>query len=241
MRAALGEPHPAGTKLLTYRVRSGREAWTWEIAVSATSYAERRTRADGARHTLGVTRELPWLRTAENRPAVEIEGELGAEARTRHALFHARFARPSPRDSVEMLPAGASAWELSYRPEGGQTLGLKIDRLTSLPTSFDWVDAYHRIQVCEDLAPGDSYAALTKLGVEVEDRGGRPVVTRIVPGSRAASLRFLHEDDPVMAIDGRATPTADSVTAAIARADAPTMRLVWSAGGVPRTGTVSMR
>jgi hypothetical protein len=150
VRAALGEPHPTGSRHLKYRARVDGEAWTQEIVVSPLGYAERRTRGDGASFALGLRGATPWVRTAA-RPAVEVDGDWASDARLRHALFAHRFARPGARDSAEMMPSGTLTWELSYRAEGAATLGVRIDRETALPTTFDWVDGYDRIQRCDDL------------------------------------------------------------------------------------------
>ena len=43
-------------------------------------------------------------------------------------------------------------WELAYRPEGGKTINLSIDRRHHLPREMDWVDSWTRLVTCDRMA-----------------------------------------------------------------------------------------
>jgi C-terminal processing protease CtpA/Prc len=65
------------------------------------------------------------------------------------------------------------------------------------------------------VAPGPSYSVLSRLGIEIDDRGGAPTVTRIVEGEHAWK-KSLREGDIVRAVDGRKVTTRDEALEAIA-------------------------
>jgi hypothetical protein len=67
------------------------------------------------------------------------------------------------------------------------------------------------------VAPGPSYWVLSRLGIEVDERGGAPTITRIVEGQHDWK-QPLREGDIVRAVDGRRVSTRDEALSAIAAA-----------------------
>ena len=65
------------------------------------------------------------------------------------------------------------------------------------------------------VAPGPSYAVLTGFGLEVDERGGVPTITRVVDREHAWK-KPVREEDIVRAVNGRKVRTRDEALAAIA-------------------------
>ena len=87
-------------------------------------------------------------------------------------------------------------------------------------------------------APGPSYVVLARLGVEIDERAGQPVITRIVDGERSWK-QPLRIGDVVRRVDGRAVQTRNEALSAIARARG-TVRLVVERHGNRITRTLAL-
>jgi len=140
---------------LRYAVESHDGHWTYEILVGPRVYAERRVRADGrSEYAFGEDARGPWLRVRDGAPHVA-GPTWRAEVRTRAAVFGLAFLEPGPRDEATMVSAWNGTWEYAYRSPGGRTVTLAIDDRTHEPRSFDGLDGFGRLSMCEDLAWGE--------------------------------------------------------------------------------------
>lgn len=140
------------TEELRYAMDVGGEAWDLDVVTGPRAFAERRTRRGdaSATHVLGVAEAGAFARAAERAP-VWIDGGLGEEAHTRAALFGAGFARPRAGDTAEIESAGDARYSLVFRPAGGSSLWLTVDRASAIPLAFDVVSSDDRPLRCDSL------------------------------------------------------------------------------------------
>lgn len=89
------------------------------------------------------------------------------------------------------------------------------------------------------VAPGPSYTVLERFGIEIDERGGAPTVTRIVDGEHEWR-KPLNEGDVVLAVDGRHVRSRDDALAAIAGARGD-VRLVVERSGNVLARTLALR
>lgn len=140
------------TEELRYAMSVGGEAWDLDVVTGPGAFAERRTRHGdaSATHVLGLSTAGAFARAGERAP-VWLDGGLGEEAHTRAALFGAGFARPRPGDTAEIESAGDARFSLVFRPAGGSSVWLTVDRASALPLAFDVVSSDDRPLRCEAL------------------------------------------------------------------------------------------
>lgn len=97
--------------------------------------------------------------------------------------------------------------DLSFLDEGEALAGLGVLRHFRVA-----VDARRSIV---HLQPGPSYVVLRRLGIEIDDRNGAPVISRVVEGEHEWH-RLLREGDVVRSVGGQAVSNRAEALAAIA-------------------------
>lgn len=148
---AVGTPPAGDARYLRYAVEGTDGAWLHEIVVGPSMYSERRTRRrDGERYAFGQDEGGSWLQAGGGQP-VAVGVSWSELARSRGALHGLRFARPRPGDEAEYVGRSGRSWELAFRPEGGRTMTLTIDRPTGAVRAFDLVDDFGRLDRCDGL------------------------------------------------------------------------------------------
>ena len=126
-------------------------ATTSSSVTTSTRAAERRRRDDGGSdYTLGDDARGTWLRVGAG-PARVAEPSWSAEARARAAVLGLRFLEPRARDEAVVVDSWAGAWEYAFRAPGAATITLVVDDRTHTPRSYDNLDAFGRLNVCERL------------------------------------------------------------------------------------------
>ncbi|MFT3764681.1 MAG: retropepsin-like aspartic protease [Minicystis sp.] len=152
MDQALGASQASPSKYLRYGITSDAGLWTREIVVTASAYAERRTRSDGVRYAFGRDAIGGWLRIGGGEVIEASASMWDQEARTGAGLFGLRFTQPGEDDEATTMGKDRRAWELAYRPAGGRTLTFAVDHWTSEPKAYDVVDDFGRLVSCADLS-----------------------------------------------------------------------------------------
>jgi hypothetical protein len=145
---AMGTPTESPRRLV-YSVEGDGGTWTHEVVLGEHLYAERRHRSDGVSYAFGRDEIGTWLRM--NEVTVEVDGSWSERVATLSAIHRVRFLEPSQRERVSYLGRDGRYWELSYRPEGGQTMTFFVDRLEHRPKKLDYVDEWARIVSCHHL------------------------------------------------------------------------------------------
>ncbi|APR86644.1 Hypothetical protein A7982_11993 [Minicystis rosea] len=171
---ALGASHASRSKYLRYTTTSDAGAWTREIVVTPSAYAEQRTRSDGSRYAFGHDPQGGWLRIGDGEIIEASASMWDQEARTGAALFGLHFAEPRQEDEAAYMGRRFRSWELAYRPAGGRTLTFSVDTLRSEPTAYDVVDDFGRLVSCGDLSigHGETGPVLASFRCSTNDRFG---------------------------------------------------------------------
>ena len=150
-KAVGGEPTDEARKLV-YRVDGHAGRWLHEVVLMGNRFAEKRTSSDGRRYAFGFDEQGAWL-SVNGKEAVAVDDTpWDSLARTRASIYRLAFAAPSEHDDVAWMGRDRRRWELAYRPDGGNTINLSIDRRHNLPKEMDWVDSWTRLVTCDRLA-----------------------------------------------------------------------------------------
>jgi len=149
-RAAPAPAHPDAV-VLQYAVHNHDGRWRLDIVVGDGFYAERRTHLESGRsYAFGEDQNGPWLKVGDG-PGRIAEAPWRRETRTRAALFGMRFLRPEAAEEAFYMQGADTTWEYVYRPRGGHTLTLIVDEESGRVVSWDHLDAFGRLTICDDV------------------------------------------------------------------------------------------
>lgn len=179
MNRAIGGAPSGEPRKLVYRVDGHAGRWLHEVVLEEGRYAEKRTRMDGRRFAFGYDERGAWL-SVDGQDAVSVDGSSwDALARTRAAVYRLAFASPKEGDEVAWMGRDSRRWELAYRPAGGATINLSIDRRRHLPRELDTVDGWTRLVLCDRLAwePSPDGVVLTQVRCGASTAGSRPTTS----------------------------------------------------------------
>ncbi len=192
LEAALGTSTHGEPRLLIYQVDGHAGRWTHEVLLDAGRYAERRTRSDGRSFAFGFDPQGAWLTVGDGAAVAADGGPWDALARTRSALYRAAFTSPSPEDEVAYMGRFRNRWELAFRPAGGKTLNLSIDRRHHTPKELDWIDAWTRLVECDhlDWRSSPDGAVLTTARCGAGSGGEKPTISSDT--GHLASMQGMH-------------------------------------------------
>lgn len=148
LRRALGSGPSGDVLVLRYDVDGHDGPWVHEMVLGRALYAERRQRLDGASsYAFGEDLRGAWLAVGDGTQRAA-EAPWRRETRTQAALYGLEFLRPADAEEAIYLPGDGETWDYVFRPAGGHTLTLAIDRETHQPVSFDRLDSFRRLHMC---------------------------------------------------------------------------------------------
>lgn len=175
LQHAVGGEPSGEPRVLVYRVDGHGGRWIHEVVLDHGRYAEKRTRSDGRHFAFGYDEQGAWLSVDDGAAIAADGGPWDSLARTRAALYRLTFATPQIDDEVAYMGRDRRRWELAYRPAGGKTINLSIDRRHHLPKEMDWVDQWTRLVNCDRLEwqPSPDGAVLSKGRCGAGSFGGR--------------------------------------------------------------------